>query len=299
MELLYWIEIIASAASWVCINKSFRIFDNNAYAVIFGLIIMAILFALGFYFNNLIGFFLYFLFSIIIGVRFSYVFYFIGPFYDETLNIITAIFLLILMPVIHLILYINKKDILYKLRLKKQIKTYKDNTVKYREMVEIERGKYHEQINLMNSIIETYFKTPFAYEPYYYEKYDIYYRDICTLIKNLAIFFNKPYAFINSNKDVLELIRNDLKLLENKNLAFVNNIIQTKKYYYEAQNQRKKNDYNDNISEELFKNCDDIESIKRRYKHLMSIYHPDEKNGDENLARIINEIYKKKIKEFG
>ena len=100
------------------------------------------------------------------------------------------------------------------------------------------------------------------------------------------------------NKDVLELIRNDLKLLENKNLTFVNNIIQTKKYYYEAEIQRKKNDYNYNISEELFKNCDDIESIKRRYKHLMSIYHPDEKNGDENLARIINEIYKKKIEEF-
>lgn len=42
---------------------------------------------------------------------------------------------------------------------------------------------------------------------------------------------------------------------------------------------------------ELFNGCDDIESITFRYRQLMKVYHPDNKNGDNKMATKIKMTY--------
>ena len=47
----------------------------------------------------------------------------------------------------------------------------------------------------------------------------------------------------------------------------------------------------DDIDLELFNGCDDMESITYRYRQLMKMYHPDNKNGDSKMTTKIRMTY--------
>ena len=297
MELLFWLEVIASSSFWIYINKTFYLFKNNVYAVLIGIIIIIALFMISWKLDNIIGLLIFIIVSFMLGVGFSILFYSISPFNEEIINDITAIILLIVIPIIHIAWYVSEKDFSFEIRRKKGKKDNNSGLITYGEAVDIERKRFNNLINNSKYICGTYFKTPFAYEAYYHEKFEMYYHDIKNLIDKLSIFFSSPYVGVYNHNETINQVRNDLKLMENLNQSFVKNIIETKKNYYEANSQTNQSNYNGSKDEDLFKNCNDMESLKQRYRKLMEIYHPDEKNGDENIAKKINEIYEKKLKE--
>ena len=45
---------------------------------------------------------------------------------------------------------------------------------------------------------------------------------------------------------------------------------------------------------DLFKNCDSMESLSKRKKTLLSIFHPDNEYGDNEITRMILAQYNKK-----
>lgn len=49
---------------------------------------------------------------------------------------------------------------------------------------------------------------------------------------------------------------------------------------------------------DLFVGCNDVESLKKRYRELSKAYHPDLANGDTESMKYINAMYEKKLSEF-
>ena len=49
---------------------------------------------------------------------------------------------------------------------------------------------------------------------------------------------------------------------------------------------------------DLFKNCDSMESLSKRKKTLLSIFHPDNEYGDNEITRMILAQYNKKKGEY-
>lgn len=49
---------------------------------------------------------------------------------------------------------------------------------------------------------------------------------------------------------------------------------------------------------DLFKNCDSLESLSKRKKVLLSIFHPDNEYGDNEITRMILAQYNKKKEEY-
>ena len=47
----------------------------------------------------------------------------------------------------------------------------------------------------------------------------------------------------------------------------------------------------------MFKGVDDTDSLKKRYKELIKIYHPDNSNGDTELIKAITDQYEE-LKRF-
>lgn len=48
----------------------------------------------------------------------------------------------------------------------------------------------------------------------------------------------------------------------------------------------------------LFVGCNDMESLRKRYRELMKIYHPDNFNGDNEMCQKIQSIYEKLCREY-
>lgn len=48
----------------------------------------------------------------------------------------------------------------------------------------------------------------------------------------------------------------------------------------------------------LFSGCNDYESLHKRYKELMRIYHSDNQNGDDTMAGMINAEYERLKKQY-
>lgn len=57
-----------------------------------------------------------------------------------------------------------------------------------------------------------------------------------------------------------------------------------------------KDDYD--IGDDLFRNCTDYESLHKRYKELMKLYHSDAQNGDDEMAAKINDAYERLKKKY-
>lgn len=57
---------------------------------------------------------------------------------------------------------------------------------------------------------------------------------------------------------------------------------------------------NDSVvyDESLFHGCSDIESLTKRYKNLMKIYHPDNSSGDVSMTQKIQYTYKKLLQKY-
>lgn len=51
-----------------------------------------------------------------------------------------------------------------------------------------------------------------------------------------------------------------------------------------------------NFYEDLFENCENQEDLKKRYRELMKIYHPDAKNGSAKITKEIKETYERLVK---
>lgn len=54
----------------------------------------------------------------------------------------------------------------------------------------------------------------------------------------------------------------------------------------------------DALDEGLFQGCTDRESLNKRYKNLMKIYHPDNSDGDLSMTQKIQATYEKLLKEL-
>ena len=48
----------------------------------------------------------------------------------------------------------------------------------------------------------------------------------------------------------------------------------------------------------FFRGVNDTESVKKRYKALLKIYHPDNMNGDNDLVLAINEEYERLLRFY-
>ena len=48
----------------------------------------------------------------------------------------------------------------------------------------------------------------------------------------------------------------------------------------------------------FFRGVDDTESVKKRYRALLKIYHPDNMNGDNDLVLAINEEYERLLRFY-
>lgn len=70
--------------------------------------------------------------------------------------------------------------------------------------------------------------------------------------------------------------------------------------YYKEDNNNKENDKTEktNYYEDLFENCGSQEELKKRYRGLMKIYHPDIENGSSEKAMKITEAYEKIMREL-
>lgn len=69
--------------------------------------------------------------------------------------------------------------------------------------------------------------------------------------------------------------------------------------YRESQNSNSQNQQNteDTALIALFAGCNDKESLRKRYRELMKIYHPDNFNGDNEMCQKIQSIYEKLCNE--
>ena len=48
----------------------------------------------------------------------------------------------------------------------------------------------------------------------------------------------------------------------------------------------------------FFRGVNDTESVKKRYRSLLKIYHPDNTNGDNDLVLAINEEYERLLRFY-
>lgn len=69
------------------------------------------------------------------------------------------------------------------------------------------------------------------------------------------------------------------------------------KEYYETHKDDVVNDSQTDYYEELFDGCSSMEDLKKRYRELLKIFHPDAKNGSQEKTQAIMNAYEKIISE--
>lgn len=104
-------------------------------------------------------------------------------------------------------------------------------------------------------------------------------------LKEENLFFDKKMAILQAGFQQLEA---DRKAFER----------QKQNYVYEHQSKRE--NYNEDageIAEILFRSVNNPLALRKRYRELVKIFHPDNLFGDEELAQMINKEYLRRKKE--
>lgn len=106
-------------------------------------------------------------------------------------------------------------------------------------------------------------------------------------LKEEAIFFEKKMAILQDGFRQLEV---DRKSLERERISFEKE--------REILSQRPVDYYGDSsIVEILFRNATNPLTLRKRYKDLVKIFHPDNLAGDEELVQMINREFARRKRE--
>lgn len=149
-----------------------------------------------------------------------------------------------------------------RLRLEQEQKNLKEATDKFLK----ERTSFKEEMNLLNrkSVLER------------------------KRLKEENLFFDKKMAILQDGYRQLEV---DRKNLERERIAFINE--------RENMSRRSSVDFyaDTSIVEVLFRNATNPLALRKRYKDLMKIFHPDNIAGDEELVQMINREFARRRRE--
>lgn len=91
-----------------------------------------------------------------------------------------------------------------------------------------------------------------------------------------------------------------------KNIEYMEKIIavyeEQKEYNFQKENntyqEKKESMERQDENNSLFAGCNDIESIRKRYRELMKIFHPDNSNGDNEMCQEIQSSYEQLCKKY-
>ncbi len=104
--------------------------------------------------------------------------------------------------------------------------------------------------------------------------------------------------------DIIEKLENIIDRLlsaEKQRANRIANKTGTRSKYTNTSNHHTNRSNNESFNTEhtlYFKGCTDLESVKRRYKKLCQVYHPDTGNGDADTFHQIAEQYKEEIMKY-
>lgn len=96
------------------------------------------------------------------------------------------------------------------------------------------------------------------------------------------------------------------RLQVQKNIEYMEKITAVYEEQKEHNSQKENNSYQENKdmkerqdeNNSLFAGCNDIESIRKRYRELMKIFHPDNSNGDNEMCQEIQSSYEQLCKKY-
>lgn len=111
---------------------------------------------------------------------------------------------------------------------------------------------------------------------------------------------NANEATITSVFDRCNELLIDLKVLRNQFAMHYDNLEQ-QQFQKETSNNASSNQnttQNTNFDSSLFAGCNSKEALTRRYKNLMKTFHPDNADGDTEMAQKIKETYDELLKEY-
>lgn len=106
-------------------------------------------------------------------------------------------------------------------------------------------------------------------------------------LKQEEMFFDKKMAILKNGFEALEADRKALQKAR-------------KEFEYEKAGYSKKQSFTSNIEEciLLFRGVNSLLSLKKRYKDLLKIFHPDNMSGDHEMVLMINQVYEKLKKNY-
>lgn len=106
-------------------------------------------------------------------------------------------------------------------------------------------------------------------------------------LKDEQLFFSKKMEILKNGFEALEA---DRKALQNARRQF-----EQERYYY---NDETKKRYNEDTVVVFFKGVNSLLSLKKRYKDLLKIFHPDNMSGDHDMILAINQVYEELKKNY-
>lgn len=106
-------------------------------------------------------------------------------------------------------------------------------------------------------------------------------------LKDEQIFFDKKMDILKNGFDALEA---DRKALEKARKQF--------EYEREGYSKSSKRIKNEEFAIMFFKGVNSLLGLKKRYKDLLKVFHPDNMGGDHEMIMIINSIYEELKKNY-
>ena len=103
-------------------------------------------------------------------------------------------------------------------------------------------------------------------------------------LKDEQLFFSKKMEILKNGFEALEA---DRKALENSRKQF-----ERERYSY-SYDSKKSYNFSDDSIVVLFKGVNSLLSLKKRYKDLLKIFHPDNMSGDHEMVTIITAEYER------
>ena len=118
-------------------------------------------------------------------------------------------------------------------------------------------------------------------------------RDKCEKLIPELVSLLENYTSISNKNKRKKLLSNIHKLINeiDTEIGYVNREISNAKASTETKN-------NIDIDESLFSGCTDMDSLTKRYHMLMKTFHPDNKDGDTEMTRKIQNTYEYMKKKF-
>lgn len=102
-------------------------------------------------------------------------------------------------------------------------------------------------------------------------------------LKDEELFFDKKMEILKNGFAALE---SDRKALENARRMF------------EYERSSSSRVINDDFTATMFKGVNSLLSLKKRYKDLLKIFHPDNMGGDHEMVLVINQTYEELKKNY-